>query len=60
MTSWSCPYMDEETNHCRRLDKPCVPGRPGCVLPRTLTFALPLEERIRRGDEQAGIAWPKQ
>jgi len=53
MSSWSCPYLDERFDHCNRLNTPCVPGRPGCVMPRTLVFATPLAERIRRADESA-------
>jgi len=53
MSSWSCPYLDTENDHCRRLDMPCVPGRLGCVLPRTLVFATPVAERVRLADERA-------
>ncbi|MCC7407167.1 MAG: hypothetical protein IT442_03795 [Phycisphaeraceae bacterium] len=47
MSSWSCPHLDERTEFCRRLGTDCVPGRPGCVLPSNLVFAVPLEERLR-------------
>lgn len=53
MSSWSCPYLDTESDHCRRLDKPCVPGRQGCVLPLKLVFATPVAERVRLADERA-------
>lgn len=51
MSSWSCPYLETFNDHCRRLDKLCVPGRPGCVLPRSLNYATPVAERIRLADE---------
>lgn len=53
MSSWSCPHLDEPTEHCRRLKTDCVPGRPGCVLPSTLIFATPLEERLRSKKKQS-------
>lgn len=46
MTSWSCPHLDEKAEYCRRLKTDCVPGRPGCVLPKNLRFAKSPEERI--------------
>jgi len=55
MSSWSCPYLNGSEDHCRRLDQPCVPGRPGCILPRTLIYGTPLELRIQRADE----AWAR-
>ncbi len=48
MSSWSCPYFRERTDHCERLHTECVPGRKGCVLPRNLRFAVPPEQRIER------------
>lgn len=47
MSSWSCPHFDEKTDACRRLKTDCVPGRPGCILPRDLEFAVPPDQRIR-------------
>lgn len=55
MSSWSCPHLDTEADHCGRLNQPCVPGRPGCVMPRTLVFATPVDVRIRLADEQARV-----
>jgi hypothetical protein len=46
MSSWSCPHFDPPSDSCRRLDAACVLGRKGCVLPRTLRFAVPPEERV--------------
>lgn len=51
MSSWSCPNFNLSRDHCERLNKPCVLGRPGCVLPKTLVFATPLDVRIREADE---------
>ena len=47
MSSFSCPHHEEVEDLCLRLDTDCVPGRPGRVLPRTLVYAVPVEERIR-------------
>lgn len=46
MSSWSCPYLDEKTDYCRRLKTDCVPGRRGCILPKNINFAVSAEERI--------------
>jgi hypothetical protein len=44
--SFSCPHFDFDREGCWRLDKPCVPGRPGCVLRGNSVFAVPVEERL--------------
>ena len=44
--AWECPHLDVKNDLCRRLNQPCVPGRPGCALPKTLKFAVPWEERL--------------
>ena len=48
MSSWSCPYLDEQNDTCRRLKTDCVPGRRGCVLPGNMRFAVSAEERVKR------------
>lgn len=53
MSSFSCPHYDDQREHCMRVDKPCVPGRPGCVLRNNSTFAVPVEERLREREEDA-------
>lgn len=47
MSSFSCPHLDTKNTFCIRLKTDCVPGRPGCVLGKKYTFAVPAEERIR-------------
>ncbi|MCC6581726.1 MAG: hypothetical protein IT440_14940 [Phycisphaeraceae bacterium] len=54
MSSWSCPHVAEDADHCRRTRRPCVPGRPGCVLPDNLRYALPLATRIAQADARHG------
>jgi hypothetical protein len=45
--SFSCPHYDfSGEGSCIRLEKPCVPGRPGCVLRRNSRFLVPVEERL--------------
>lgn len=45
--SFSCPHFRPDDEYCLRLKTDCVPGRPGCVLPRTSGYAVPAEERVR-------------
>lgn len=52
MSSWSCPHLNERDDDCRRLKRPCVPGRPGCVLPSSERFAVPIEQRIAEADRR--------
>lgn len=54
--SFSCPHFDVDRDFCLRLNKYCVPGRPGCVLGATAVFAVPVEERIRAKDEEKRLA----
>jgi hypothetical protein len=49
--SFSCPHFDINRDWCLRLDKDCVPGRPGCVLSGAV-FAVPVEQRIREREEK--------
>jgi hypothetical protein len=49
--SFSCPHFDINRNWCLRLDKACVPGRPGCVI-KGAVFAVPVEQRIREREEE--------
>jgi hypothetical protein len=50
--SFSCPHFEVCEDYCRRLKTDCVPGRPGCVLPGTSVFAVPVEERIREKERE--------
>ncbi len=43
--SFSCPHFDPVKNFCQRCLSTCVPGRPGCVLAKNSTFAVPASER---------------
>lgn len=52
MSSFSCPHIDLVADYCLRLKTDCVPGRPGCVLPKNTGFLLPVEERLRRKAEE--------
>jgi hypothetical protein len=45
--SFSCPHFDYDREGCWRLGKPCVPGRPGCVLRSNSVFRTPVEERLK-------------
>ena len=49
--SFSCPHFDINRDWCLRLDKECVPGRPGCVI-KGAVFAVPVEQRIREREEE--------
>lgn len=49
--SFSCPHFDINRDWCLRLDKDCVPGRPGCVI-KNAVFAVPVEQRIREREEE--------
>ncbi len=57
--SFTCPHFDIARNYCLRLHADCVPGRPGCVLAKNSTFAVPVAERVgetaRRRMPQAGV-----
>ena len=51
--SFSCPhYAFVEDGACTRVNKHCVPGRPGCVLRANSVFAVPVEERLEDEDQQ--------
>jgi len=50
--SFSCPHYDFGGESCWRLGKPCVPGRPGCVLRHNSVFATPVEERLEAERER--------
>lgn len=53
MSSFGCPHYDWDREHCIRLHKDCVPGRPGCVLCKNSVFLFPVEERLgQRGDDR--------
>ena len=51
--SFSCPHYEFSDESCWRLNKPCVPGRPGCVLRKNSVFLVPAEERIQETDRTA-------
>ena len=50
--SFSCPHFRPHDEACLRLHTDCVPGRRGCVLPRTTVYAVPAEQRVRERDEE--------
>lgn len=50
--SFSCPHFCPDEEHCLRLKTDCVPGRPGCVLPKTTGFAVSAEERVREKERE--------
>jgi hypothetical protein len=52
MISFSCPHFEMQREYCIKLQTDCVPGRPGCVLSKNSVFAVPVEERIRRKEEE--------
>lgn len=51
MSSFSCPNYETQRDYCLKLQRDCVPGRPGCVLSNNSVFAIPAEERIRLKEE---------
>jgi hypothetical protein len=51
--AWECPHLDQQDDTCRRLKQACVPGRPGCALPKNLVFAVPAEVRLAELSQQA-------
>lgn len=56
MSSFSCQHYDMKTDYCTKVQAYCVPGRPGCVLRHNSVFAVPVEERIRRREEEKDAA----
>jgi hypothetical protein len=48
--SFSCPHFQFNDDACSRVQKSCVPGRPGCVLHSNSVFVIPVEERLK-GEE---------
>ncbi len=52
MSSFSCPHLNFRTEQCERLNKICVPGRPGCVLAGKVQFAIPAKERIKEKEKE--------
>lgn len=48
--SFSCPHYNPSTDHCSRVRDLCVCGRPGCVLARNSTFAIPVEIRLHKAE----------
>ncbi len=51
MSSFSCPHLNYRTEGCERLNKICVPGRPGFVLTGKVQFAIPAKERIKEKEK---------
>ena len=45
--SFSSPNFDYETEVCKNLKVPCVPGRPGCVLDGMVTFSGDTKKQIK-------------
>jgi uracil-DNA glycosylase len=53
--SFSCPHYDFTSEQCLRLDVPCVPGRPGCVLRGKVDFIdADVARRIAEREERLG------
>lgn len=50
--SFFCPHFRPDDEACLRLHTDCVPGRRGCVLPRTTVYAVPAEQRVREREEE--------
>jgi hypothetical protein len=50
--SFSCPHFRPNDEACLRLKTDCVPGRKGCVLPKSTVYAVPAEERVRLREEE--------
>ncbi len=46
MTSFSCPHFTQHRDWCQKLDDWCVPGRPGCVIPKSTVFAVRWQQRL--------------
>jgi hypothetical protein len=46
MSSFSCPHLNQVNNNCVRLNKDCIPGRPGCMLQNKAVFVVSAEKRI--------------
>ncbi|MCC6681455.1 MAG: hypothetical protein IT445_11195 [Phycisphaeraceae bacterium] len=58
MSSWSCPHLRERTDHCERLHTSCVPGRPGCILPQNLQYAVPPQQRLKQLEKASASQTP--
>ena len=50
--SFSCPHFRPDDEHCLRLGTDCVPGRRGCVLPKSTVFAVPAEVRVQQKEAE--------
>jgi hypothetical protein len=46
MSSFSCPHLNQVNNNCIRINKDCIPGRPGCMLQNKAVFVVSAEKRI--------------
>jgi len=56
--TFSCPHFDMDHEYCMRLSRPCVPGRPGCVLRNNSVFATPVEDRLAEPERaEPGEPW---
>lgn len=60
MTSFSCPHFAQHRDWCQKLDDWCVPGRLGCVIPKTTVFAVPWQQRLEAKRREADTALPIQ
>ncbi len=58
--SFSCPHFRPGDEWCLRLKTDCVPGRPGCVLPKTSGYAVSVEERIRAREVEKRRKWMEE
>lgn len=52
MSSFSCPHLEVAKDFCLRLRTDCVPGRKGCVVPKSTVFLVPAEERVALREAQ--------
>ena len=50
--SFACPHFLPDNDSCLRLSCECVPGRPGCGIAKSSSFAVPWEERLKEKQEE--------
>jgi len=50
--SFACPHFEPNTDSCLRVRCECVPGRPGCAIAKTTSFAVPWKERLEEKLEE--------
>ncbi|MEI7811011.1 MAG: hypothetical protein WCJ01_01155 [Ignavibacteria bacterium] len=52
MSSFACPHLNGKEHDCLRTNKPCIPGRQGCVLSGKYQFKVPVEHRIAENENK--------